>query len=80
MYVTAYNNVMIRLWKTKISSHFREMSPLWYLIRVLGHYFIIGLFRVVWQSELAHLHLCVAESTVRDASIPHSTDEGNNDT
>ena len=63
---------MIKLWKTKIISHFREMSPLWYLIWVLGHYFVVGLFWVVWQSELAHLHLCVTESTVRDASIPHS--------
>lgn len=55
------------------------MSPLWYLIRVLGHYFVVRLSRVVWQSELAHLHLRVTEATVRDASIPHSTGEGHND-
>ena len=55
------------------------MSPLWYLIRVLGHYFVVRLSRVVWQSELAHLHLRVTEATVRDASIPHSEGKWHND-
>ena len=50
--------------------HSWKVCPLRHLQRIMCDDFIVWFILIVWQSELADLHLCVTEASMRDPRIP----------
>lgn len=45
------------------------MDPFWDLFRVLRHDRVVRFILVGWDAKLANLDLCVAQTTIGDASV-----------